>query len=37
MEKSKNFYLKQYCEADIGFLPTYKFDLGTDIYDTSKK
>ena len=26
-----------YCEAPIGFLPTYKFDIGTDRWDTSAK
>ncbi|KAH8675997.1 SacI homology domain-containing protein [Xylariales sp. PMI_506] len=26
-----------YSEARITFLPTYKFDIGTDIYDTSEK
>lgn len=26
-----------YSEAKINFLPTYKFDLGTDQYDTSEK
>lgn len=24
-------------EAKIDFLPTYKFDVGTDVYDTSEK
>lgn len=24
-----------YSEARIGFMPTYKFDIGTDNYDTS--
>lgn len=26
-----------YQEGDITFLPTYKYDVGTDIYDTSEK
>lgn len=26
-----------FSEAEINFNPTYKFDPGTDIYDTSKK
>ncbi|KAK5987598.1 Inositol-1,4,5-trisphosphate 5-phosphatase 1 [Cladobotryum mycophilum] len=26
-----------YSEARIGFMPTYKFDIGTDTYDTSEK
>ena len=29
--------LQEYEEADITFLPTYKFNKGTDIYDTSEK
>lgn len=24
-----------YSEARINFLPTYRFDIGTDVYDTS--
>lgn len=24
-----------YSEGHIGFAPTYKYDIGTDIYDTS--
>jgi hypothetical protein len=24
-----------YSEARIGFMPTYRFDIGTDVYDTS--
>lgn len=29
--------LSSYKESQISFRPTYKFDIGTDIYDTSKK
>lgn len=29
--------IKYYQEAQIDFIPTYKFDFGTDVYDTSKK
>ena len=35
--KSDYAVFKNYREGDIRFLPTYKFDLGTDTYDTSKK
>ncbi|CAD8188380.1 unnamed protein product [Paramecium octaurelia] len=37
LEKLKSQFLKQFHEADIQFLPTYKFDIGTEIYDTVKK
>lgn len=29
--------IPEYREHEINFIPTYKFDFGTDIYDTSKK
>lgn len=29
--------MKKFSEANILFLPTYKFDIGTEIYDTIKK
>jgi len=29
--------LSKYKEGDILFLPTYKYDKNTDIFDTSKK
>ncbi len=32
-----NQILSNYVEAPIYFLPTYKFNVNTDIYDTSKK
>ena len=35
--KDKNPYFKHYKEGKITFIPSYKFDLGTDVYDTSKK
>ena len=30
-------FIKCFIEKEIEFLPTYKFDIGTKIYDTSKK
>lgn len=36
-EKHKSAFLKKYQEQKIGFLPSYKFDIGSDTYDTSKK
>lgn len=36
-EKTKYGFLSFFREAPITFLPTYKFDLGTHNYDTSKK
>jgi len=33
----QNEVLKDYTEGTITFLPSYKFDNGTDVYDTSKK
>lgn len=35
MEAGKVF--RGYREAEVGFPPTYKFDVGTDTYDTSEK
>uniref|UniRef100_H2XMJ7 Inositol polyphosphate-related phosphatase domain-containing protein n=1 Tax=Ciona intestinalis TaxID=7719 RepID=H2XMJ7_CIOIN len=35
-QRSHNL-LSQFIEGEINFAPTYKFDLGTDIYDTSVK
>lgn len=36
-EKAKSNYLLMYEEADITFLPTYKYDPHTDDFDSSKK
>ena len=36
-EKTKYGFLSFFREAPITFIPTYKFDLGTHNYDTSKK
>jgi len=30
-------YLEKYQEGSIMFAPTYKYDVNTDVYDTSKK
>ncbi len=35
--KNTDFILKDYTEGPINFLPTYKYDIGTNTYDTSKK
>ncbi|TGZ77171.1 DNase I-like protein [Ascodesmis nigricans] len=39
VERRKNpgFRLRVFNEASITFAPTYKYDVGTDIYDTSEK
>ncbi|KAM3141483.1 Synaptojanin-2 [Paramecium bursaria] len=37
MERHKSRFLKKYIEAQIQFTPTYKFDIGTESYDTIKK
>jgi endonuclease/exonuclease/phosphatase family metal-dependent hydrolase len=39
MERRKNpgFRLRVFNEANITFAPTYKYDVGTDVYDTSEK
>ncbi|KAG5438797.1 hypothetical protein PCANB_002517 [Pneumocystis canis] len=39
LQKKKNpgFRLRLFNEAPITFLPTYKYDIGTDNYDTSEK
>ena len=37
IEALKNKEIRGYKECEIEFPPTYKFDFGTDIYDTSKK
>lgn len=36
-EALKNGDIRGYKECEINFPPTYKFDFGTDVYDTSKK
>lgn len=36
-ELTKNNILNYFSEGDIEFMPTYKFDRGTDFYDTSSK
>lgn len=35
--KSQNQFLQNYQEGGITFLPTYKYDPHSDVYDTSKK
>lgn len=35
--KKSNDILEKYEEGEITFLPTYKYDLYSNIYDTSKK
>jgi hypothetical protein len=35
--KDQNEYLRRYFEYPINFLPTYKYDPNSTIYDTSKK
>lgn len=35
--KTSDHILKRYQEGPVNFLPTYKYDLGSDVYDTSKK
>ena len=35
--KDRHTILKNFKEADLDFDPTYKYDEGTNIYDTSKK
>ncbi|KAK9894154.1 DNase I-like protein [Cystobasidium minutum MCA 4210] len=37
MKTNQAFRLRSFREADINFLPTYKFDPGTDNYDSSAK
>lgn len=37
LKKNPGFRLRQFQEAPITFRPTYKFDVGTDNYDTSEK
>ena len=37
IEALTNRQIPDYKECEINFPPTYKFDFGTDIYDTSKK
>ena len=37
MRKNSDFLLKYFSEIPISFHPTYKFDQGTNIYDTSSK
>uniref|UniRef100_A0A7S1SVF3 Inositol polyphosphate-related phosphatase domain-containing protein n=2 Tax=Tetraselmis chuii TaxID=63592 RepID=A0A7S1SVF3_9CHLO len=36
-ERSKGRCFKGFCEGDITFAPTFKFDNGTDTYDSSAK
>ncbi|CAD8131415.1 unnamed protein product [Paramecium pentaurelia] len=36
-KKKRNQYLQNYWEGSINFLPTYKYDKNSQIYDTSKK
>jgi phosphatidylinositol-bisphosphatase len=35
--RSQSEFLCKYTEGDITFLPSYKYDIGTQVYDTSKK
>lgn len=37
MEKKPGKLFENFKEAKINFLPSYKFDRGTDVYDTSEK
>lgn len=37
LKKDPSHRLRIFQEAKIDFLPTYKFDVGTDVYDTSEK
>ncbi|XP_019401416.1 PREDICTED: inositol polyphosphate 5-phosphatase K isoform X2 [Crocodylus porosus] len=37
MAKKKESFLKEFMEGPLQFKPTYKFDLYTDVYDTSGK
>lgn len=37
MKKNISFPLRSFSEHDIAFAPTYKFDVGTDTYDSSEK
>jgi hypothetical protein len=37
LHKGKSAALKTFTEGPITFLPTFKYDIGTDTFDTSKK